>query len=214
MTEAEAKLWHLSTRLWCWKWQTISSEHRALFYVQPEPRAVPYKAKYKGPHNLNKKDLEIILSDPHLCWFYEEVVDNLSYKKLTTVAAKFIINDIFALSGSESFSSKISALQLAVIIDLLGVETISHKIAKEAVGIMWETGEKALDVTDRLVVYVDDKDVIEFIEEVVISNPDKAVQVRDKPQLLSWFVGQVMKKTGGNANPKVINELLRKRILH
>ena len=99
-------------------------------------------------------------------------------------------------------------------VDLVASGEISGKIAKDVFEILWtEGGDPATIVAERGLRQVTDTGAIEAaVDEVVAANPDKAAQAKDKPALAGWFVGQVMKATGGKANPQAVNALVRARL--
>ena len=98
--------------------------------------------------------------------------------------------------------------------DLIGAGTISGKIAKDLFEIVWtEGGDPHALVESHGLKQVTDSGAIErLISEIVAANPDRAAQVQAKPALLGWFVGQVMKASGGKANPQAVNALLRTKL--
>jgi aspartyl-tRNA(Asn)/glutamyl-tRNA(Gln) amidotransferase subunit B len=110
--------------------------------------------------------------------------------------------------------SPVSAAQLGAIIDLIGEKVISGKIAKDLFEIVWaEGGDPRAIVDSRGMKQVTDAGAIEAaVDAIVAANPDKVEQAKAKPSLLGWFVGQVMKSTGGKANPQAVNELLRAKL--
>src|SRR5262249_7513651 len=96
----------------------------------------------------------------------------------------------------------------------IGEGTISGKIAKDLFGIVWQGGgdPRAL-VENRGMKQVTDLSAIEKGgDDIIAANPDKAGQVKDKPPSLGWFVGQVMKASGGKANPQSVNDLLKSKL--
>ena len=97
---------------------------------------------------------------------------------------------------------------------LIADGTISGKIAKDVFEIVWtEGGEPAAIVESRGLKQVTDMGAIErAVDDIVAANPDKVAAVKAKPSMLGWFVGQVMKSTGGKANPQSVNDLLRKKL--
>ena len=107
-----------------------------------------------------------------------------------------------------------SADQLGGIVDLIKEGTISGKIAKDVFEIVWNEGGNPADIVEaRGMAQVTDTGAIEAaVDEILAANPDKVEQAREKPDMIGWFVGQVMKATGGKANPQAVNELLRKKI--
>jgi aspartyl-tRNA(Asn)/glutamyl-tRNA(Gln) amidotransferase subunit B len=99
-------------------------------------------------------------------------------------------------------------------VDLIGNKTISGKIAKDVFEILWTEGGMPADIVKtRGLVQVTDMSAIEaVIDQVIAANPDKVEQVKMKPTMLGWFVGQVMKASGGKANPQTVNDILRQRL--
>jgi aspartyl-tRNA(Asn)/glutamyl-tRNA(Gln) amidotransferase subunit B len=116
--------------------------------------------------------------------------------------------------GKSILESPISAEQLGGIVDLIKSEVISGKIAKELFEIVFnEGGNPAQIVEERGMKQVTDTGAIEkAIDEVMAANPDKVKQAQEKPKLAGWFVGQIMQKTGGKANPQAVNEILMKKL--
>jgi aspartyl-tRNA(Asn)/glutamyl-tRNA(Gln) amidotransferase subunit B len=116
--------------------------------------------------------------------------------------------------GRDIAASPVSAQQLAAIVDLIGEGTISGKIAKDLFEIVWqEGGDPRALVESRGMKQVTDLSAIEkVVDDIVAANPDKVEQAKAKPAAIQWFVGQVMKATGGKADPKAVNELLRSRL--
>ena len=133
------------------------------------------------------------------------------------MAANWVINELFGRlnkEGRDITDSPVNAEQLAEIIDLIGEGTISGKIAKDLFEIVWQDGgdPRAL-VESRGMKQVTDLSAIEMVvDDIIAANPDKAAQVKDKPQPLGWLVGQVMKSSGGKANPQSVNELLKSKL--
>jgi len=131
--------------------------------------------------------------------------------------ANLVINELFGRLNKEGISiedSPVSAAQLGSIVDLIASETISGKIAKDLFDIVWsEGGDPAGIVEKRGMKQVTDTGAIEkTVDEIMAANPDKVEQVKAKPNLMGWFVGQVMKASGGKANPKAVNEILKKKL--
>ncbi len=107
-----------------------------------------------------------------------------------------------------------SAAQLGTIVDLIGAGTISGKLAKDLFEIVWaEGGDPAKIVETRGMKQVTDTGAIEkAVDEIIAANPDKVEQVKAKPSMLGWFVGQVMKASGGKANPQAVNDILKAKL--
>ena len=132
-------------------------------------------------------------------------------------AANLVINDLLGAlnkAGKAIEDAPVSPTQLGAIIDLIREGTISGKIAKELFEIVWEHGgDPRVVVETRGLKQVTDTGAIEkAVDEVIAANPDKVEQARAKPTLAGWFVGQVMKATGGKANPQAVNALVRAKL--
>ena len=145
--------------------------------------------------------------------FFEEVARGRDGK----MAANWVINELFGRlnkEGRDITGAPVSAEQLSGIIDLIGEGTISGKIAKDLFEIVWQEGGDPRELVEtRGMKQVTDLSAIEkVVDDIIAANPDKAAQVKDKPQSLGWFVGQVMKASGGKANPQSVNELLKSKL--
>ena len=102
----------------------------------------------------------------------------------------------------------------ASILDLMADGTISGKIAKDVFEIVWnEGGDPRTIVEQRGLKQVTDLSAIEkIVDDIVAKNPDKVADAKANPKAIGWFVGQVMKASGGKANPQAVNDLLKKKI--
>ncbi|MEP4562333.1 MAG: Asp-tRNA(Asn)/Glu-tRNA(Gln) amidotransferase GatCAB subunit B, partial [Nitratireductor sp.] len=133
------------------------------------------------------------------------------------MAANWVINDLMGAlnkAGQDIEETPVSPGQLGAIIDLIKEGTISGKIAKDLFEIVWSEGGDPRDVVEaRGMKQVTDTGAIEkAVDEVIAANPDKVEQAKAKPTLAGWFVGQVMKATGGKANPQAVNALVKARL--
>ena len=133
------------------------------------------------------------------------------------LAANWVINELFGRlnkEGRDITGAPVSAEQLSGIIDLIGEGTISGKIAKDLFEIVWqEGGDPRALVESRGMKQVTDLGAIEkVVDDIIAANPDKVEQARTKPAVIGWFVGQVMKSSGGKANPQTVNALLRQKL--
>lgn len=170
------------------------------------------KARLTGL-GLSAYDAGQLVADKATADYFETVAGGRDPK----LAANWVINELSGRlnsDGKEISDSPVSAAQLGAIIDLIGSGTISGKIAKDLFEIVWsEGGDPERIVEARGLKQVTDTGALEkIVGEIVAANPDKAAQVRDKPAMLGWFVGQAMKASGGKANPQAINDLLRKKL--
>jgi aspartyl-tRNA(Asn)/glutamyl-tRNA(Gln) amidotransferase subunit B len=133
------------------------------------------------------------------------------------LAANWVINELFGRLNKEGKSiadSPVSAAQLGDIVDLIGKGDISGKIAKDLFEIVWTEGGNVLEIVEtRGMKQVTDTGAIEkAVDEIIAANPDKVEQVKAKPTMLGWFVGQAMKASGGKANPQALNEILKRKL--
>jgi aspartyl-tRNA(Asn)/glutamyl-tRNA(Gln) amidotransferase subunit B len=117
-------------------------------------------------------------------------------------------------AGKAIEETPVSPDQLGAVIDLIREGTISGKIAKDLFEIVWNEGGDPKEIVEaRGMKQVTDTGAIEkAVDEVIAANPDKVEQARAKPTMAGWFVGQVMKATGGKANPQAVNELVKARL--
>jgi aspartyl-tRNA(Asn)/glutamyl-tRNA(Gln) amidotransferase subunit B len=176
------------------------------------------KARFVADFGLSAYDASVLVAERESAVFYETVLDKLANRARDgKMAANWVINELFGRlnkEGRDITGSPVTSEQLAAIIDLIGEGTISGKIAKDLFEIVWqEGGDPRALVESRGMKQVTDLSAIEkVVDDIIAANPDKAAQVKDKPQLLGWFVGQVMKSSGGKANPQAVNELLKSKL--
>jgi aspartyl-tRNA(Asn)/glutamyl-tRNA(Gln) amidotransferase subunit B len=171
------------------------------------------KARFVKEYGLSPYDAGVLSAERETADYFEEAAKGRDAK----AAANFIINELFGRLNKEGKSiteSPVTAKQIAEVVGLIADGTISGKIAKDLFEILWtEGGEPRAIVELRGMKQVTDTGAIEkAIDEVIAKNPDKVEQVKAKPTMLGWFVGQVMKQSGGKANPQAVNELLKKRL--
>jgi len=182
------------------------------------------KARFVRQYGLSAYDADVLVAEKQNAEFFEAVakgregVDGrVAAPRDGKMAANWVINELFGRlnkEGLEVTASPVSAAQLGGILDLIGSGAISGKIAKDVFEIVWsEGGDPAEIVEKRGMKQVTDTGAIETaIDAVIAANPDKVAAVKAKPTALGWFVGQVMKSTGGKANPQAVNELLKKKL--
>lgn len=171
------------------------------------------KSDFINEMGLSAYDASILVSEKAIADFFKEVAHGRDGK----LAANWVINDLLGALNKASLDisqSPMSANQLGGIIDLIKEGTISGKIAKDLFEIVWnEGGDPAKIVEARGMKQVTDTGAIEkTVDEIISANPDKVAKAKEKPTLAGWFVGQVMKKTGGKANPQVVNKLIKAKL--
>jgi aspartyl-tRNA(Asn)/glutamyl-tRNA(Gln) amidotransferase subunit B len=176
------------------------------------------KARFMSDLGLSSYDAGVLVAERESADFYETVLENLAHKvRDGKVAANWVINELFGRlnkEGRDISAAPVSAPQLAAVVDLIGEGTISGKIAKDLFEIVWqEGGDPRALVEARGMRQVTDLGAIEkVVDDIIAANPDKVAQVKAKPQLVGWFVGQVMKSSGGKANPQAVNDLLKSKL--
>ncbi|WP_425532028.1 Asp-tRNA(Asn)/Glu-tRNA(Gln) amidotransferase subunit GatB [Ancylobacter koreensis] len=171
------------------------------------------KARFVADYGLSAYDADVLVAEKETAAYYEEVARGRDAK----AAANFVINELFGRlnkEGRDIASSPVSAAQIGAIVDLIADGTISGKIAKDLFEIVFtEGGDPRALVEERGMKQVTDTGAIEAaVDAIIAANPDKVAQVQAKPTMLGWFVGQVMKQTGGKANPQAVNDLLKGKL--
>ena len=162
---------------------------------------------------LSAYDADVLVAERATADFFEAVAKGRDAK----LAANWVINELAGRlnkEGRDITSSPVTAAQLGAVLDLIKDGSISGKIAKDLFEIVWsEGGDPRAIVEARGMKQVTDTGAIEkVIDEIVAANPDKVAQAKAKPQLAGWFVGQVMKASGGKANPQAVNDLLKAKL--
>ncbi|MBR0695986.1 Asp-tRNA(Asn)/Glu-tRNA(Gln) amidotransferase subunit GatB [Bradyrhizobium lablabi] len=176
------------------------------------------KSRFIAGFGLSPYDAGVLVAERESADFYETVLGGLADKARDgKLAANWVINELFGRLNKENrdiAASPVSAAQLAAIVDLIGEGTISGKIAKDLFEIVWqEGGDPRALVEERGMKQVTDLGAIEkVVDDIITANPDKVAQAKAKPQLVGWFVGQVMKSSGGKANPQAVNDLLKSKL--
>ena len=171
------------------------------------------KARFIKEYGLTHYDAGVLIAEREQADYFEAVAKGRDGK----IAANWVINELFGRlnkEGKEVATSPVSADQLGAIVDLIGENVISGKLAKDLFEIIWtEGGDPRQVVEARGMKQVTDMGAIEkAIDAVIAANPDKVAQAQSKPTMIGWFVGMVMKETGGKANPQAVNDLLKTKL--
>jgi aspartyl-tRNA(Asn)/glutamyl-tRNA(Gln) amidotransferase subunit B len=176
------------------------------------------KARFIKDFALTAYDAGVLVAERESADFFEAVLGRLSDRARDgKLAANWVINELFGRlnkEGKDIATSPVSSVHLASIINLIGQATISGKIAKDLFELVWtEGGDPEALVEARGMKQVTDLGAIEkVVDEIVAANPDKVAQAKAKPAMIGWFVGQVMKASGGKANPQAVNDLLKTKL--
>ena len=171
------------------------------------------KVRLMDEHGISAYDAGVLVTERELADYYEELARGVDSKS----AVNWLNNEILGRlnrAGQGIAECPVPAQANNEILKLLADGTISGKIAKDLLDIVWtEGGHPRAIVAERGLTQVTDVSAIErAIERVIAANPDKVEEIKRKPKLAGWFVGQVMKETGGKANPQAVNALLKKRL--
>jgi aspartyl-tRNA(Asn)/glutamyl-tRNA(Gln) amidotransferase subunit B len=171
------------------------------------------KARYVADFGLTDYDAAVLTAETETATYFEAVAAGRDGKQ----AANWVINELFGRlkkDDREIGESPVSPAQLGAIVDLIAKGDISGKIAKDLFEIVYtEGGDPAAIVEARGMRQVTDTGAIEAaVDEVIAANPDQVEKAKANPKLAGWFVGQVMKATGGKANPKAVNDLVMAKL--
>ncbi|WP_137700829.1 Asp-tRNA(Asn)/Glu-tRNA(Gln) amidotransferase subunit GatB [Marimonas lutisalis] len=172
------------------------------------------KARFMGDYGLTEYDASVLTADTTSAGYFEQVVAACDDGKL---AANWVINELFGRLKTDEkdiSESPLSPAQLGGIIELIKSDTISGKIAKDLFEIVYtEGGDPAQIVEERGMKQVTDTGAIEAaLDQIIADNPAQVEKAKVNPKLAGWFVGQVMKATGGKANPKAVNDLVQAKL--
>ncbi len=171
------------------------------------------KARFVGDFGLSEYDAGVLTAEAENAAFFEKVADGRDGK----LAANWVINELFGRLKKDDKSIKdspVSPDQLGGVIALITKGDISGKIAKDLFEIVYtEGGDPAEIVEARGMKQVTDTGAIEAaVDEVIAANPAQVEKAKQNPKLVGFFVGQVMKATGGKANPKAVNEIVTSKL--
>jgi len=171
------------------------------------------QARFVADFGLSAYDARVLVAERETASFFEAVAKGRDAK----AAANWVINDLAGRlnkEGKDVASSPVSAAQLGSVLDLIADGTISGKIAKDLFEIVWsEGGDPRAIVEARGMKQVTDLSAIgKTIDEIIAKNPDKVADARTNPKAIGWFVGQVMKSSGGKASPQAVNDLLKSKL--
>ncbi len=170
------------------------------------------KERFINNYGLNSYEANVLVSEKEISDYYEEVA-KLSDKKL---AATWMMGDLFAMlndRGLNISNSPISAKNFAELVQSIKSGEISGRIAKEVFELMLKSGDNPKKIIESkgMKQQSDPAKLKKIINEILSKNKDKVVQFKSgKEKLFGFFVGQVMKESGGKANPQLTNEILKK----
>ena len=171
------------------------------------------KTRFVTDYGMTEYDAGVLTADVTDAAYFEQVATGRDGKQ----AANWVINELFGRLNKADLGigeSPISADQLGGILDLIAKGDISGKIAKDVFEIVWSEGGNPTEIVEsRGMKQVTDMGAIETaVDQIIADNPEQVEKAKANPKLAGWFVGQVMKATGGKANPKAVNELVSKKL--
>jgi aspartyl-tRNA(Asn)/glutamyl-tRNA(Gln) amidotransferase subunit B len=172
------------------------------------------KHRFMKDYGLSVYDAGVLIAERNRADYYEDVAGKADAK----LAANWVLNELLGLLNKDAkglHESPVTATHLAKLLGLIGDNTISGKIAKDVFAEMYATGGDPHNIVEtKSLKQVTDTGAIEkIVDEVIAENPDNVAQYRaGKDKLFGFFVGAVMKKTQGKANPGVVNDLLKKKL--
>ncbi|MGE5772639.1 MAG: Asp-tRNA(Asn)/Glu-tRNA(Gln) amidotransferase subunit GatB [Hyphomicrobiales bacterium] len=171
------------------------------------------KARFMRDFSLSAYDAGVLVAERETAEFFEAVAKGRDGK----AAANWVINELFGRlnrEGKTVASSPVSADQLGALLDLIRDGTISGKIAKDLFELVWNEGGNPRELVEqRGMKQVTDTAAIEKVVDAIIAgNPDKVTDAKSNPKAIGWFVGQVMKSSGGKASPQAVNDILKRKL--
>ena len=171
------------------------------------------RARFVTDYGMTEYDASVLTADVTNATYFEEVARGRDGK----LAANWVINELFGRLKKEETDiadSPVSAAQLGGIIELISKGDISGKIAKDLFEIVWSEGGNPAEIVEaRGMKQVTDTGAIEAaVDQIIADNPAQVEKAKVNPKLAGWFVGQVMKATGGKANPKAVNEIVSEKL--
>jgi aspartyl-tRNA(Asn)/glutamyl-tRNA(Gln) amidotransferase subunit B len=171
------------------------------------------KARLQSQYGLSVYDAGVLVIEGARADFFEQAAKGRDAKLVANWTTNALLSRL-AEAGLEIEASPIPPQDIAQLVELIETDVISSKIAKQVFDLMWAGEGTPKAVVDKHgLVQVTDTGAIEAVVDALIAaNPDKAAAVKEKPQAIGWFVGQVMKETGGKANPAAVNEILRAKL--
>ena len=177
------------------------------------------KKRFINEFKLSAYEATILVSDIEIAKYFEEVVAKMGKNKDMKLAVNWITGELFAVLNSKNLEitqSPVSAKNLAILVNLIKNGTISGKIAKTVFELMLKNDEDPQKIVEEkgLKQQSDPKALEELIDKIINNNREKAIEYKQgKEKLFGFFVGQAMKASGGKANPQLINEILKKKII-
>jgi aspartyl-tRNA(Asn)/glutamyl-tRNA(Gln) amidotransferase subunit B len=175
------------------------------------------KARFMRVYGLSAYDAEVLVAERASADYFETAVGHGGEGRDPKLVANWILTELFGAlnrAGRELARSPVTPERLGRLVDLIQDGTISGRIAKDVFAEMFETGaDPAAIVEKKGLRQISDAGAIEEIaDRIIAANPDQVTKLESNPKVFGWFVGQVMKATQGQANPQLVNEVLKKKL--
>ena len=172
------------------------------------------RKRFVEDFGLSPYDAGILVSEKETADFFEIASKNSNSK----LVCNWIVGELFSILNKDSKTiqeSPVTPENIGKLINLIDDGTITGRIAKDVFEIMIDSGDDPVSIVDSndMRQVSDEGELDGIIEKIIQSNPDQVKSLEEKPNLMGWFVGQVMQETKGKANPKTVNELLNKKLL-
>jgi len=171
------------------------------------------KARFIGDFGLSDYDASVLTAEVANAAYFEKVAEGRDGK----LAANWVINELFGRLKKEDHTiddSPVTAAQLGELIGLITSGDINGKIAKQVFEISYTTGRDPVEIveTEGLRQVTDTGEIEAAVDEIIAANPAQVEKAQANPKLVGWFVGQVMKATGGKANPAAVNQMVSAKL--
>ncbi len=171
------------------------------------------RKRLMSEYGLSQYDAVVLISEQAKADYFEAAAKGRDAK----LVSNWVTNEVsarLAAEGKDFSENPLPAAHVAELVELIENGTISSKIAKEVFDHVWNGEGAPSEVVEKhgLKQVTDTGAIEKAVDEIIAANPDKAAAVADKPQAIGWFVGQVMKATGGKANPAAVNDILKAKL--
>ena len=171
------------------------------------------RARFQEEYGLSRYDAGVLTADAEGAAFYETVAKGRDPK----LAANWVTQELFGYLNKAELGlsdSPVSAAQMGGLVDLISSDVISGKIAKDVFSRMIDGEGDPADIVEKhgLKQVTDTGAIAAVVDEIIAANPEQVAGVKEKPKTIGWFVGQVMKASGGKANPQAVNKILREKL--
>ena len=177
------------------------------------------KEKFIDNYKLSNYDASVLTAEKQISDYFNEAINSdPELKDHAKIVVNWITSELFSLLNKNNFelnNSPVSPKDLAQLVKLISSNEISGKIAKDVLDDMFTSGKSAREIVDEkgLKQVTDQSEIEKVIDEVISDNPEMVQEyLAGKDKLLGFFVGQAMKKTKGQANPKILNEILIEKL--